>query len=355
MLSLAQAFLSRPKLLLIDELTLGLAPTIVEKLLEIVRDDPRAGDDDRPRRAVGEHRAQAREARGVPREGRGALLRSDRGAARASGRPPRGVPPRASAGENGTRASASTPAPNAGASPTPEGRRRVVLGRDGVTKHYGGIIAVDAVDLELRQDEILGIIGPNGAGKTTLFDLLTGFSPIDGGTRRCSTASTSPTGRRTRARARGLGRSFQDARLWSSLTVGEAISVAFERTITERSPVHAMFGLPVVGEAERDVKRRGEELIELLGPRRVPRQVRRRAVDRLPPDRGDRDDPRAPSVGAAARRAVVRHRAEGDRGARPAAAPRPRVHGRQPHRRRAQRPADQRPRRPHHRDGPRCA
>jgi branched-chain amino acid transport system ATP-binding protein len=67
---------------------------------------------------------------------------------------------------------------------------------------------------------------------------------------------------RTRA---GLGRSFQDARLWSSLTVGEAIAVAFERTITERSAVHAMFGLPVVRDAERDVKRRAEELIDLLG------------------------------------------------------------------------------------------
>lgn len=71
-----------------------------------------------------------------------------------------------------------------------------------------------------------------------------------------------PASRRTRA---GLGRSFQDARLWASLTVQEAVAVAFERTITERSPVHAMFGLPVVGEAERDVKRRADELIELLG------------------------------------------------------------------------------------------
>jgi branched-chain amino acid transport system ATP-binding protein len=67
---------------------------------------------------------------------------------------------------------------------------------------------------------------------------------------------------RTRA---GLGRSFQDAKLWPSLTVREAIAVAFERSIGERSPVRAMFGLPVVGEAERGIQRRTEELIELLG------------------------------------------------------------------------------------------
>jgi branched-chain amino acid transport system ATP-binding protein len=110
----------------------------------------------------------------------------------------------------------------------------------------------------------LGIIGPNGAGKTTFFDLLTGFTPIDSGRVEILGKDMTkwPANARTRA---GLGRSFQDARLWPSLTVGEAIAVAFERSITERSPIRAMFGLPVVGEAERDVRRRVEELIDLLG------------------------------------------------------------------------------------------
>jgi branched-chain amino acid transport system ATP-binding protein len=143
-------------------------------------------------------------------------------------------------------------------------RAPVVLESAGLTKYFGGILAVDAVDLELHEGEILGIIGPNGAGKTTLFDLLTGFQPIDAGrvTLNSVDVTSWPANARTRA---GLGRSFQDARLWSSLTVGETIAVAFERSIAERSPVRAMFGLPIVGEAERDVRKRAEDLIDLLG------------------------------------------------------------------------------------------
>ena len=264
MLSLAQAFLSRPKLLLIDELTLGLAPTIVEKLLQIVREIHAQGTTivlveqsvnialKLAKRAVflekGEVRFSGPTAellerpdvlRSVFLKGAGAV--SDNGAAKTTSfePDPRSVPRRNLDGE-------------------------IVLRAEGVTKHYGGIIAVDSVDLTLRQDEILGIIGPNGAGKTTLFDLLTGFAPMDGGRVELHGVDVSDRSASQRTRA-GLGRSFQDARLWSSLTVGETIAVAFERTIKERSAIHAMFGMPVVGEAERDVKRRAEELIELLG------------------------------------------------------------------------------------------
>jgi branched-chain amino acid transport system ATP-binding protein len=138
------------------------------------------------------------------------------------------------------------------------------LETDALSKHFGGIVAVDDVDLELREGEILGIIGPNGAGKTTLFDLITGFQPLDSGRVTIDGKDVThwPANARTRA---GLGRSFQDAKLWSSLTVQETIAVAFERSVSDRSPIRAMFGLPVVGEAERDVRRRAEQLIELLG------------------------------------------------------------------------------------------
>ena len=262
MLSLAQAFLSRPKLLLIDELTLGLAPTIVEKLLSIVRAIHDQGTTivlveqsvnialKLAKRAVflekGEVRFSGPTSELLERPDvlravflKGADAVSGDGESRAA---------RARTGTTARRASDG----------------EIVLRSEGVLKHYGGIIAVNDVDLTLRQDEILGIIGPNGAGKTTLFDLLTGFTSMDAGRVELHGRDVSdwPANARTRA---GLGRSFQDARLWSSLTVGETIAVAFERSISERSPVHAMFGLPVVGEAERDVKRRAEELIELLG------------------------------------------------------------------------------------------
>jgi ABC-type branched-subunit amino acid transport system ATPase component/predicted MFS family arabinose efflux permease len=264
MLSLAQAFISKPKLLLIDELTLGLAPTIVEKLLAIVR----AIHDQGTTIVLVEQSVNI----ALKLAQRAVFL--EKGEVRFSGptrdlldRPDvlRSVFLRGAASANGASLEARAAAQSGkDKSSTNRITDEVVLESTGVTKHFGGILAVDAVDLELRQGEILGIIGPNGAGKTTYFDLLTGFQPIDAGVIRLHGADITswPANKRTRA---GLGRSFQDARLWSSLTVAETIGVAFERTISDRSPVRAMFGLPIVAEAERDVAKRAEELIELLG------------------------------------------------------------------------------------------
>jgi branched-chain amino acid transport system ATP-binding protein len=65
--------------------------------------------------------------------------------------------------------------------------------------------------------------------------------------------------------AAGLGRSFQDARLWPSLTVRETIAAALSQTVQVRSALAAAFGLPSVEESERVVDGRVEELIQLLG------------------------------------------------------------------------------------------
>ena len=263
MLSLAQAFISKPKLLLIDELTLGLAPTIVEKLLEIVREI----------HAQGTTIVLVEQSVNIALKLAKRAVFLEKGEVRFSG-PTKDLLARPDVlravflkgASSMTDGNAGLPRAGTGRTRTTRGPKDgpVVLQSIGVSKHYGGVLAVDGVDLELRQDEILGIIGPNGAGKTTFFDLLTGFTPLDGGRVILNDVDVTSWPASTRTKA-GLGRSFQDARLWSSLTVREAVAVAFERTISERSPVHAMFGLPVVGEAERNVKRRAQELIELLG------------------------------------------------------------------------------------------
>ncbi|MDP0995630.1 ATP-binding cassette domain-containing protein, partial [Klebsiella pneumoniae] len=56
-----------------------------------------------------------------------------------------------------------------------------ILEVDGVTKRFGGLVAVDAVSFSVEKGEILGIIGPNGAGKTTLFGLISSFMPPTAG------------------------------------------------------------------------------------------------------------------------------------------------------------------------------
>ena len=52
-----------------------------------------------------------------------------------------------------------------------------ILAAEGLSKHFGGLIAVNKVNFSIKKDEVTGIIGPNGSGKTTLFNLLSGFFP----------------------------------------------------------------------------------------------------------------------------------------------------------------------------------
>jgi branched-chain amino acid transport system ATP-binding protein len=96
-----------------------------------------------------------------------------------------------------------------------------------LTKHFGGIAAVDDVSLEVAANSIVGVIGPNGAGKTTLLDLVSGFVRPDSGSVNLDDTDLTSLAPHRRARC-GLGRTFQDAALFPALTVAEAVAVAFE-------------------------------------------------------------------------------------------------------------------------------
>jgi ABC-type branched-subunit amino acid transport system ATPase component len=139
-----------------------------------------------------------------------------------------------------------------------------VLEVAGLSKRFGGIAAVTDVSFTLHQDEILGLIGPNGAGKTTIFDMISGHLVQDGGTVRLDGVDVSAWGADRRA-AVGLGRSFQDARIFPSLTVAENIAIGLERHIDVRDHVSALFATPAMRESEEDVAFTVEDLIELLG------------------------------------------------------------------------------------------
>jgi ABC-type branched-subunit amino acid transport system ATPase component len=141
--------------------------------------------------------------------------------------------------------------------------RPVVLEAVGLVVSFGGIRAVADVSLSLREGEILGLIGPNGAGKTTVFDLLSGFlAPTAGRVELLGADVTDWTPDR-RARA-GLGRSFQDARIFPSLTVAENIALSLERHLEVRDHVAAALGLPAVRELEVDVAWTVADLVELM-------------------------------------------------------------------------------------------
>ena len=100
-----------------------------------------------------------------------------------------------------------------------------VLRTDGVTKRFGGLTAVDDVDIEVHTGEIVGLIGPNGAGKSTLFNCITGTLTADEG--RVFLRGRDVTGRPEYEIARaGLGRMFQETRVFGEMSVRKNLLVA---------------------------------------------------------------------------------------------------------------------------------
>ncbi|MGV3758243.1 MAG: MFS transporter [Actinomycetota bacterium] len=281
-LALAMALLPRPRLLLVDELSLGLAPLIVSQLIPLLRaardegstivlveqsaDVALAVSD----RAVFLEKGEVRfHGPAAELRGRTDLLRavflSGTTAATAAGAEPMPVGERTGA----DRAQPPVPVESRdGLVPSDRqergGDREVRLRTASVTVGFGGNLAVHDVSIEVAAGEIVAIIGPNGAGKTTLFDLLSGYLPPDRGRIFLGDVDVTDAGPDERAR-RGLGRSFQDARLFPGLTVEEAIAVACERWVSSKDPLSAALRLPWAYDSEAAVDRRVAELVELLG------------------------------------------------------------------------------------------
>ena len=133
----------------------------------------------------------------------------------------------------------------------------------GLTVQFGGVTAVNDVNFDVDAGQILGVIGPNGAGKTTMFDAISGFVPSRG-TVRLDGETISGSAPEARSR-HGLGRSFQDARLFPSLTVSETLAVAFERHVKAQDVVSTALRMPWVRRAEADIAAKVDDLIELMG------------------------------------------------------------------------------------------
>jgi branched-chain amino acid transport system ATP-binding protein len=147
---------------------------------------------------------------------------------------------------------------------TPPRNGEIALDVREVSVSYGGVRAVDDVTFTAGRGEIIGFIGPNGAGKTTVFDAVCGFVGTEGGRIILDGHDVTELSPTERAR-RGLGRSFQDARLFGSLTVWETLACAFERHMSNEDPVSTALSLPWVRRSEKRVAGRVEEIIELMG------------------------------------------------------------------------------------------
>lgn len=253
MVALGQAFLMRPRLLMIDELSLGLAPAIVEQILDTVRKIHKQGTTiivveqsvnvalSIAERAVFMEKGEVR-FDGTVKE----LLRHPElvrsvfmgGAVSAPG-----------VGAKGSRNATE---------------QEKILQVEDVHLGFGGVQALRGAGLEVAAGEIVGIIGPNGAGKTTLFDVISGFVRPDSGSVTLDAIDITRLAPDARARL-GLGRSFQNARLFPAMTVRENIAVAYQRHMAARNPLLAAVWAPSLRRAERRLGRHIDSLIEQLG------------------------------------------------------------------------------------------
>ncbi len=278
MLAVGMSFLSSPRLVMIDELSLGLAPLVVAQLLEIVR---KMADDGTTVLVVEQSvnvaltladRAYFMEKGEVRFAGptaelleRPDVLRSvflegaSKGLERRDGGAPAPVPESADPESGDTRSTQVSGGPEIDLRERPE-----ILRLTDVTRRFGGINAVSRVDLSVRTGEILGFLGPNGAGKTTLFDIVSGFTLVDRGEIRLDGVDVTRMSPQRRS-ALGLGRSFQDAALFGALTVEQTLSVAHERWMDVRSPLMEALWLPAPFESEEAVRHSVDSLIDLFG------------------------------------------------------------------------------------------
>jgi branched-chain amino acid transport system ATP-binding protein len=95
---------------------------------------------------------------------------------------------------------------------------------ENVSKHFGGLLAIDKASFQVRTGRITALIGPNGAGKTTLFSIISGFLPADDGRILYDGADVTTESPHKRAR-RGIARTFQIVQPFAGLTVRENIAI----------------------------------------------------------------------------------------------------------------------------------
>ncbi|MEA2827286.1 MAG: branched-chain amino acid transport system permease protein [Actinomycetota bacterium] len=172
------------------------------------------------------------------------------GAAAASSLPP---PPRPYPG--------ATPVPLAGPSTRPKSTTVLVL--DGLRMEFGGVVALDGIDVAVERGEILGLIGPNGAGKTTVFNCITGvFHPTAGDIRLDGVTICGD--RPHEVTQAGVARTFQNIRLFPNMTAQENVMIGADSRHRTSVP-GALFGLARHRREERESRDEARRLLRLVG------------------------------------------------------------------------------------------
>ena len=127
---------------------------------------------------------------------------------------------------------------------------------------FGGLRAVDDVNIEIKEGELVGLIGPNGAGKTTIFNLLTGvYKPTDGDISINQISINKKTTPQTVAL--GVARTFQNIRLFKELSVLDNVKLAFNNSMNYNT-FEAIFRLPRFWKEEKEVTDKALDLLDIF-------------------------------------------------------------------------------------------
>lgn len=138
-----------------------------------------------------------------------------------------------------------------------------ILKLENLTIRFGGVTALDSVNLEVHKGEICALIGPNGAGKTTVFNVITGvYRPTSG--RVSFNGEQISDKKRHSITSLGLSRTFQNVRLWGEMTALENVITATD--VHKKSGlIGALFGLPRSRREEKADRKRAQELLDFIG------------------------------------------------------------------------------------------
>ncbi|MDR3530195.1 MAG: branched-chain amino acid ABC transporter ATP-binding protein/permease [Rhodopila sp.] len=149
------------------------------------------------------------------------------------------------------------------------GRAHAGLEVKGVTVRFGGLVALNAIDLTVPAGGVLAVIGPNGSGKSTLFNAITGLTPADGGAIRFDGKDILGLPPHQILR-RGIARTFQNIRLFTNLSVLDNILIG-QHARLKTGPIAAVFRPPFTRREEAAAREWATEIMTLFGNRLLPR------------------------------------------------------------------------------------
>jgi branched-chain amino acid transport system ATP-binding protein len=141
--------------------------------------------------------------------------------------------------------------------------REAVLDLRGLTMRFGGVVAINGLDLRVGKGEIFALIGPNGAGKTTVFNVVTGvYRPTEG--QVVFDGSRIDGNKRFKVTKLGVARTFQNVRLFHNMSALENVLVGADAH-HRAGLASAALGLPWHRKEEREGRAKAEELMDFVG------------------------------------------------------------------------------------------